>query len=355
MNLRPFISALGLLFLLEPSTTGNALRASGGQEDSESSPLTLSAPSRLSSTPLDLLYDVPSGPRIRRQGSSTCQMVNFEGNGDLNPVRTLGSPITATFNGSWQSLVDADANGSGNFANEPSPSTILVFTNAAGNSIDFSEPVQSVSIAYSAGASSLPVALSAWSGSQGTGNPVASDSGSVLGDRAGGANCQGDPNGQLCAWGSLTAAAPGNFIRSITFPGAGADSVGFDNLEFCTSSATGECTPNDSTLCLNGGRFEVRARWQVRSGDSGQASAVPLTPDTGYFWFFDRDNVEAVIKILDACAINQNFWAFAAGLTDVEVTITVTDTETGLVRVYENSLGTPFAPIQDTNAFDTCP
>jgi hypothetical protein len=41
-------------------------------------------------------------------------------------------------------------------------------------------------------------------------------------------------------------------------------------------------------------------------------------------------------------------------LTNVSVTLTVTDTVTGAVRTYTNPQGTAFAPIQDTNAF-VCP
>ena len=41
--------------------------------------------------------------------------------------------------------------------------------------------------------------------------------------------------------------------------------------------------------------------------------------------------------------------------TNKEGRIQITDTSTGAVRTYHNSLGTPFQPIQDTAAFDTCP
>lgn len=62
-----------------------------------------------------------------------------------------------------------------------------------------------------------------------------------------------------------------------------------------------------------------------------------------------------VVKILDGCSINQRFWTFAAGLTDVEVIITVTDTRSGLSKTYSNPQATPFAPIQDASAFASCP
>jgi hypothetical protein len=35
--------------------------------------------------------------------------------------------------------------------------------------------------------------------------------------------------------------------------------------------------------------------------------------------------------------------------------LTVTDTQTGTIETYTNPQGTPFEPIQDTNAFATCP
>ena len=46
---------------------------------------------------------------------------------------------------------------------------------------------------------------------------------------------------------------------------------------------------------------------------------------------------------------------YAAGLTDVKVTLRVADTVAGEVREYSSPMGTAFAPIQDTDAFDTCP
>ncbi len=115
------------------------------------------------------------------------------------------------------------------------------------------------------------------------------------------------------------------------------------------------CAPSDTALCLNGGRFRVEAEWRTPQGRTGRARAVPLTADTGYFWFFGEANVEAVVKVLDACTgANPRFWVFAAGLTNVEVDLTVVDTATGATRAYHNALRSPFQPIQDTAAFATC-
>ena len=90
--------------------------------------------------------------------------------------------------------------------------------------------------------------------------------------------------------------------------------------------------------------------WQTATG-SGNGTAVSLTSDTGYFWFFSSNNVEMVIKVVDGRPVNNRFWVFAGGLTDVKAVVTVTDTQTGAVKTYTNPQGIAFLPIQDTNAF----
>jgi hypothetical protein len=110
------------------------------------------------------------------------------------------------------------------------------------------------------------------------------------------------------------------------------------------------CTGNASTLCLGNGRFQARASFRTAQG-TGVGVAVPLTDTTGHFWFFSADNLEVVVKVVSGCAFNSRYWVFAGGLTNVEVTLTVTDLQTGTVKTYLNPLNTAFAPIQDTAAF----
>ncbi|MGH9362897.1 MAG: hypothetical protein ACRD2T_13365 [Thermoanaerobaculia bacterium] len=61
-----------------------------------------------------------------------------------------------------------------------------------------------------------------------------------------------------------------------------------------------------------------------------------------------------MLKVLNACGVNQKFWVFAGGLTDVKAVTTVTDTVTGATKTYTNPPGTPFQPLQDTVAFGGC-
>ena len=137
------------------------------------------------------------------------------------------------------------------------------------------------------------------------------------------------------------ASSPGSFQGSV------------DDLFFSPASAT-SCLSDATTLCLGALRFKVTATFDAGNGFAGDARAVPLTADTGYFWFFAPTNVEMVVKVIDGCGLGGHFWVFAGGLTNVRTVITVTDLQTGAVRTYTNLQGHPFAPLQDTSAF-ACP
>jgi PKD repeat protein len=116
--------------------------------------------------------------------------------------------------------------------------------------------------------------------------------------------------------------------------------------------AQGDCQPSDTSLCLNSDRFRVEASWRDFQNNSGVARAAPLTGDTGTFWFFNEDNVELILKVLDGRVVNGHFWVFYGALSNVEFTITVTDTETGRTRRYTNPLG-GFGSVGDTTAFSS--
>jgi len=151
---------------------------------------------------------------------------------------------------------------------------------------------------------------------------------------------------------AIAAQPGGRFVGAWSSFGQDGSSWGIFGQRFGTPLEP--CAPDADTLCLNDGRFRVEVDWATALGTSGEGQAVQLTGDTGYFWFFGDANVEIVIKVLEACSPFGNYWVFAGGLTDVQVSIVVTDTETGTVRAYQNPLGTQFLPIQDTGHFFVC-
>ncbi len=115
------------------------------------------------------------------------------------------------------------------------------------------------------------------------------------------------------------------------------------------------CTRDALGLCLGSERFRADLTWRSFDGTTGSGKVVPVgSDDSGLLWFFEADNWEMLIKVLDGCAINDRFWVFAAATTTVEYTLRVTDTALGTTAEYFNPLGNAADAITDTDAFATC-
>jgi len=121
--------------------------------------------------------------------------------------------------------------------------------------------------------------------------------------------------------------------------------------------STALCSDDDTTLCLAGGRFRVEVKWRTKDGDTGRGHMISQGSSSGLVWFFDPNNVEMLVKVLNACSVPglEAYWVFFAATTNVDFTVEVTDTSTGLTREYLNPAGQAAQPIQDTLTFRTCP
>ncbi len=113
------------------------------------------------------------------------------------------------------------------------------------------------------------------------------------------------------------------------------------------------CAEDEETLCLLGGRIRVTVSWinQHADGEAGVGKAVPLTEETGAFWFFTESNLEVMVKVLDGTPVNGKYWVGIASLSDVEFTVTVSDTSSLQVRQYHNEPGNRWG-VLDTDALD---
>ncbi len=109
------------------------------------------------------------------------------------------------------------------------------------------------------------------------------------------------------------------------------------------------CAADAHSLCLNNGRFKVAVVWNSDT-TNGVGTAVPVTSDTGEFWFLSANNIELVLKVVDGTSVNGRFWVFYGALSNLEYTITITDTSNGTVKTYHNPQGTT-ASLADVNAF----
>lgn len=115
------------------------------------------------------------------------------------------------------------------------------------------------------------------------------------------------------------------------------------------------CADGPYTLCLLN-RFRVEVGFRTATGaTNGRGTALPNEGYDGRFFFFSPDNAEVMVKVLDACTLNDKFWVFAAGATNVEYTLKVTDTVSRATRVYFNPLNHTAKAVNDIDAFATCP
>ena len=145
------------------------------------------------------------------------------------------------------------------------------------------------------------------------------------------------------------------FFFAISNPGGGAD-LGSPISTTIALIDNEPCEASDTVVCLQNGRFRVRVDWRNAQNQTGDGTLVTSgSDDSALFWFFEEDNWEFLVKVLDACFIADRYWVFAAATTNVEYTLRVTDTQTGATRLYENPLGVSSDAITDTNAFATCP
>lgn len=124
-----------------------------------------------------------------------------------------------------------------------------------------------------------------------------------------------------------------------------------------------DCAWTDTTACIQQNRFVVSMTFDsagaafvpsVAGLPSGNAEPVVGGMNAAVFQFYDGDQLDAYVKVLNGCPINGRFWVFAAGATDAATEITVTDTVTGDTVSYVSDAGQPFASVADTDAFATC-
>ncbi|MEO1368183.1 MAG: beta-propeller fold lactonase family protein, partial [Acidobacteriota bacterium] len=116
------------------------------------------------------------------------------------------------------------------------------------------------------------------------------------------------------------------------------------------------CQETATRHCFLDGRFAVDVAWEDLQGGTGVGRTVPGASDeSGMFWFFDPQNWEMLVKVLDGCAFNDRFWVFTAATTNVGFTLTVTDTSTGEQMTYQNPVRTSAGAIVDTETLDGCP
>lgn len=132
----------------------------------------------------------------------------------------------------------------------------------------------------------------------------------------------------------------------------GAGDSGYSNEASATpTNSGGPCVTNSTTACLLNNRFRVSVRYinafvnPPQPGDflGARLASGSSVSDTATFGLTTPLLIEAVVRILDVNQVQpgaNRFDIYAGGLTDLEYTVTVTDTQTGRSKTYRKPPGT---------------
>lgn len=183
--------------------------------------------------------NVPTGGVIvlNFEGLGNNDAINDFYNGGTSQQGYSGTDFGVQF-GIALGLIDGDAGGSGNFANEPSPSTTMYF-------LDANQAYMNVAAGFTTGfafyysANTSSAFVNVYDGLNGTGNLLGSATLALNYNL----NCSGDPGGSYCNWDIVSVPFTGT-AKSVVFGGE-PDRVGFDEVTF------GSTTPGESVPISN--------------------------------------------------------------------------------------------------------
>ncbi len=151
----------------------------------------------------------------------------------------------------------------------------------------------------------------------------------------------------------------GRYLFRVGALGPGAPAFGrtgaFDVAPVPAPGEMTDCEPGETAAVLSGG-YEVRMCFEMPSGARIDASNYHLeSTASGLLYFFDRDNVEVLVKVLDGCAINGHRWVFSAPVTDLAFNLEITEQATGRTFSHRNPRGMTASTAGDAAAFPCTP
>jgi len=182
------------------------------------------------------------------------QLLNFY-NGGTDSQGNSGVNYGIQFGSNALSIIDVDAGGTGNIANEPSPSTVLFFLTGTAI-LNFAPGFDTgFSFFYT---SSTAATVNVFDGLNATGTLI----GTITLAAQFNQNCVGDPNGSFCNWTPIGVSFLG-IARSIDFGGT-VNQTAYDNITF-GSATPGDNVAEPATLTLLGLGLAGLAFWRRRS------------------------------------------------------------------------------------------
>ncbi|TPV35377.1 hypothetical protein FJ651_00195 [Paucihalobacter ruber] len=248
-----------------------------------------------------------------KSGGGGIIVLDFEGLGNLDYINEFynGGTSSQGFSGTNYGVefgnavagIDADEGGSGNFANEPSPSTAMSW-------LDANQAFMNVAAGFTTGFSfyytSLQTgAVSVYDGLNGTGNLLGTANLTINWN----INCTGDPTGDFCNWDQIAVPFEGT-AKSVVFSGS-VGNIGFDDVTFGSTTPGGGddsdgdgCEDEDDEIIDS----NMEATVTIDGCDSGVVNRV--TPGSCGIMMSD------VIDVLEA-GTYKNHGQFVSAVADV--------------------------------------
>jgi PEP-CTERM motif len=168
------------------------------------------------------------------EGIADSAAINGFYNGGTDSAGNSGTNYGVLFGSNALAAIDKDAGGSGNFENEPSPSTALFFL--TGSAVLNYAPgfAGGFSFYYS---STKDAVVNVYDGLNATGNVV----GSIQLDAQYNKGCTGGADNTFCNW-SLAGVTFSSLAKSIDFGGT-VNQIGYDNMKFGVDTPPGPVIP----------------------------------------------------------------------------------------------------------------
>lgn len=168
--------------------------------------------------------------------------VNDFYNGGTDGAGNSGPNYGINFSQESLGIIDSDAGGGGNIANEPSASTVLFFLSGGAATMNVAAGFDTgFSFYYSSAQAGF---VTVYDGLNSTGNILATID---LAAQFNAGDCTGDPNGSYCHWDPIGVSFAG-IARSVDFGGA-ADFIAFDNITL-GASTPGGAVPEPATWAM---------------------------------------------------------------------------------------------------------
>jgi hypothetical protein len=205
--------------------------------------LTLPPTNQLSETMMRKLLPLAALAALAASPAYAGDTLTFEGVANNTAVGNFYSGYS--FSGSIIGLIDSDAGGTGDIANEPSGNTVIYFTDGTTPLISVGDGFSDAFTFYYA--SFLGASVNIYDDLFGVGNLLGTV---TLPAQYADNNCVGDPTGNVCNYTQVSISFSG-VARSVTFGGT-ANQTSFDNLTFGAADVGAVPEPGTWAMLLLG-------------------------------------------------------------------------------------------------------